>query len=108
MPSQVKNNNNHLNYYPQDTRSMTAEIRAKMSVSCVSAGCNGNTDRSEEYSGNTMPGYPPGAGDEGVGGEPSLKLTVGIKTGRKTSWILYLATKENHPDVHKSLNTVIF
>lgn len=54
-----------------------------MSVVCASAGCDGHTDGSAANNVNAMPGYP---------GGPSLKLTVGIKTNRKTSWILNTAT----------------
>lgn len=61
MPSQAKKiNNSNLNCYSQGTHSLRAEIHAKMSVVCASAGCDGHTDGSAEYSVNAMPGYPGG------------------------------------------------
>lgn len=47
MPGQAKSNN--LNCYSQGTHSLSTEIHAKMSVVCVGAGYNGNTDRTEVY-----------------------------------------------------------
>lgn len=82
MLSQAKKNSNP-NCYHQGTHSLRAETHAKMSVICASAGCDGHTDGSAANNVNAMPGYP---------GRPSLKLTVGIKTNRKTSWILNTAT----------------